>query len=69
MGWVGSGHTKWTHGQLCLVPDADEIFHDCEKGRQIRESRRGHVRVNFFSVLWCMLAHCVYVLKVASIEG
>jgi len=17
MGWVGSGHTKWTHGQLC----------------------------------------------------
>ena len=19
MGWVGSGHTKWTHGQLCFV--------------------------------------------------
>ena len=18
MGWVGSGHTKWTHGQLCV---------------------------------------------------
>jgi len=20
MGWVGSGHTKWTHGQLCDKP-------------------------------------------------
>jgi len=19
MGWVGSGHTKWTHGQLCAT--------------------------------------------------
>jgi len=19
MGWVGLGHTKWTHGQLCSV--------------------------------------------------
>ena len=19
MGWVGSGHTKWTHGQLCFI--------------------------------------------------
>jgi len=22
LGWVGSGHTKWTHGQLCGAPVA-----------------------------------------------
>ena len=22
MGWVGSGHTKWTHGQLCTNSNA-----------------------------------------------
>ena len=26
MGWIGSGHTKWTHGQLCFnVRSKDEI--------------------------------------------
>ena len=35
MGWVGSGHTKWTRGQLCLFcsymleladEETDEIY-------------------------------------------
>jgi len=38
MGWVGSGHTKWTHGQLCeqrlVISDTGEIRgereHHCE---------------------------------------
>jgi len=28
MGWVGSGHAKWTHGQLCY--DVCRIRHECD---------------------------------------
>ena len=26
MGWVGSGHTKWTNGQLCDSPGEGNAF-------------------------------------------
>ena len=26
MGWVGSGHTKWTHGQLCFIDSNMSVF-------------------------------------------
>jgi len=36
MAWVGSGHTKWTHGQLCAVCRnclASPLFVDCPSER------------------------------------
>jgi len=27
MGWVGSGHTKWTHGQLCASARLATVLH------------------------------------------
>ena len=28
MGWVGSGHTKWTHGQLCRGATSSRLTAD-----------------------------------------
>jgi len=33
MGWVGSGHTKWTHGQLCAKPTRDRFIHFARRTR------------------------------------
>jgi len=38
MGWVGSGHTKWTHGQLCGFSGQSGTAVRAQRAREWRQT-------------------------------